>query len=148
MSTNRVADRVGYRLKRAQQALRAAMNDTLRERGITTAQYAALSALEGAEPLSGAELARRCFVTPQTMNGIVVGLERARWVERIPHPEHGRVIETHLTEAGSTLLRGAHRAVLAIEERMLGGMDAAERWRLGEALRRCTENLAESSAWS
>lgn len=137
-------DFVGYQLKRAQQALRSAMDAALRERGITTPQYAALTALEADEPLSGAEMARRCFVTPQTMNGIVVGLEQAALVERTPHPDHGRVIETHLTEAGRVLLRDAHQAVLVIEERMLAGMSAAERRRLAVLLRCCTKNLETS----
>lgn len=140
----RVAERVGYRLKRAQQALRAAMESSLRERGITTAQYAALSALEDGEPLSGAELARRCFVTPQTMNGILGGLEGAELVVRRAHPEHGRVIETHLTAAGRARLREAHRAVLAIESRMLTGLSAGERRQLAEALHRCADNLDET----
>ncbi len=144
--TDRVADRVGYQLKRTQQAFRSAMDSALRERGITTAQYAALSALEAGEPLSGAELARRSFVTPQTMNAIVVGMEQAGMVERIPHPEHGRVIETHLTGVGRVLLRDAHRAVLGIEERMLAGMDAGERRQLAAILRHCAERLSESSA--
>jgi hypothetical protein len=91
--SNQLADRVGYQLKRAQQALRTAMDEGLRAQGITTPQYAALTALAADEPLSGAELARRCFVTAQTMNAILVGLERARLVERTPHAEHGRVID-------------------------------------------------------
>jgi DNA-binding MarR family transcriptional regulator len=144
-TTDKVMDRVGYQLKRAQQALRTRMDGALREQGITTAQYAALSALEAEAPLSGAELARRCFVTPQTMSAIVVRLEQARLVERIPHAEHGRVIETHLSDTGRALLHDAHRVVLAIEERMLAGIDTAERRRFTEALRRCAGNLAENS---
>src|SRR3712207_8022525 len=67
--------RVGYELKRAQHALRSEMDGALRGVGLTTPQYAALSVLEGEEGISGALLARRCFVTPQTMNGILVNLE-------------------------------------------------------------------------
>lgn len=139
--TSGVEGRPGYQLKRAQQALRAAMDDALRAMGITTAQYAALSALDGREPMSGAEMARRCFVTPQTMNGILVNLEQAGWVQRVPHAEHGRVIQTHLTDAGRAVLLRADAAVLVIEERMLAGFSDAERGALGNALRRCADNL-------
>ena len=65
------------------------MDKALREVCMTTAQYAALSALEAAPGLSGAELARRSLVTPQTMNAILVNLEAAGLVVRRPHPEHG-----------------------------------------------------------
>jgi DNA-binding MarR family transcriptional regulator len=138
---DRVEDRVGYQLKRAQQALRTAMDEGLRAQGMTTPQYAALAALDADEPLSGAELARRCFVTAQTMNAILVGLERARLVERAPHREHGRIIEVRLTKRGRARLRDAHKTVFEVEERMLSDMTEAARRRLNETLRRLVENL-------
>ena len=137
-------NRVGYQLKRAQQALRTAMDEGLRAQGMTTPQYAALTALEADEPLSGAELARRCFVTAQTMNAILVGLEGGRLVERAPHAQHGRVIEARLTKRGRAKLHDAHKTVFRIEERMLSGMAAAERRRLNEILRQLVENLSTS----
>ena len=142
---NHGVDRIGYRLKRAQQALRGAMDAALRP-ALTTAQYATLSALEAGDVVSGAELARRGFVTPQTMNAILVGLAEAGLVERVPHPEHGRVIETHLTASGRKTLRDAHRVVLAIEERMLRGLGPKKRHRLADALQRCADNLSEDGA--
>ena len=145
-SSTHESERIGYSLKRAQQALRSAMDTALRDHGVTTPQYSALVALEGGEPLSGAVLARRCFVTPQTMNGIIVALEKSEWVTRAPHAEHGRVIETRLTSSGGELLRKAHKAVGEIEEVMLRGLSAAQHRTLGDALRRCTENLEQGSA--
>ena len=53
-----VESKVGYQMKRAQHALRFEMDRALREVGMTTAQYAALSTLEAAPGLSAAELAR------------------------------------------------------------------------------------------
>jgi DNA-binding MarR family transcriptional regulator len=144
-TSDRVMDRVGYQLKRAQQALRTAMDEGLRAQGITTPQYAVLTALEADEPLSGAELARRCFVTAQTMNAILVGLERARLVERTPHSEHGRVIEAHLTKRGRAKLLNAHQTVFRIEERMLSGMTAEGRRTMNETLRQFVENLSTIS---
>jgi len=144
--SDQLADRVGYQLKRAQQALRTAMDEGLRAQGITTPQYAALTALAADEPLSGAELARRCFVTAQTMNAILVGLERARLVERTPHAEHGRVIDARLTKRGRAKLQDAHQTVIGIEERMLAEMTAAGRRRLNETLRQLVENLRTPQA--
>jgi DNA-binding MarR family transcriptional regulator len=145
MSTaDRVTDLVGHQLKRAQQALRTAMDQGLRAQGLTTPQYAALTHLEADEPLSGAELARRCFVTAQTMNAILVGLERARLVERTAHAKHGRVIEARLTKRGRAKVQGAHRTVFGIEERMLFKITPAQRRRLNETLRRLVENLSTS----
>src|ERR1700720_1870518 len=112
------------------------------DRGLTTPQYAALTHLEADEPLSGAELARRCFVTAQTMNAILAGLERARLVERAPHANHCRVIEARLRKRGRAKVQGAHATVLGIEERMLSTIAAAGRRTLNETLRRLVENLS------
>jgi DNA-binding MarR family transcriptional regulator len=133
---------VGYQMKRAQHALRLAMDGALRGVGLTTPQYAALSVLEEEAGLSGAALARRCFVTPQTMNQILMNLQGSGMVERRPHPEHGRVLSVYLTRKGAELVALAHGEVEAIEERMLAGLDRGERYRLLEALRGCAESLA------
>jgi DNA-binding MarR family transcriptional regulator len=136
-----VTERVGYQLKRAQHALRSAMDRDLRDIGLTTPQYAALSALSSAGRLSGAELARRCFVTPQTMNAIVVKLEAEQMIARAAHAEHGRVIEAQLTREGRVVLRRAHSAVKTIEARMVKGLSKLQRERLIVALRHCAGNL-------
>ena len=137
-----LARRVGYQMKRAEHALRLEMDAALRGVGLTTPQYAALSVLEGEAGLSGAALARRCFVTPQTMNKILMNLEGAGMVERRPHPEHGRVLSAYLTEKGAELVALAHGEVEAIEESMLSGLDREGRSRLLEDLRGCAESLA------
>ncbi|MGH3147177.1 MAG: MarR family winged helix-turn-helix transcriptional regulator [Rubrobacter sp.] len=141
MEAERLGGRIGYQLKRVEHALRLEMDAALREGGMTTPQYAALSVLEEAPGLSGAALARRCFVTPQTMNQILIKLESAGMVERRPHPEHGRVLSAYLTKKGAKLVSRAHGVVETIEERMLAGLGRKKRERLLEALRRCVESL-------
>lgn len=131
-------------MKRAQHALRSEMDGALREVGLTTPQYAALLVVEGEEGLSGALLARRCFVTPQTMNGILINLERAGLLERRAHPEHGRVLQAYLTGDGERMLSRAHALVEAIEEQMLGDLTEGERARLLAVLRGCADALERS----
>ncbi len=133
--------RVGYELKRAQHELRLGMDGVLRGMGLTTPQYAALAVLEGEEGLSGAELARRCFVTPQTMNGIVVNLENARLLERRQHPEHGRVLQAYLTSDGEGVVSRAHALVEDIEGLMLGTLTEDEQGNLLSVLRGCADAL-------
>src|SRR5215213_10460163 len=137
---------VGYQMKRAQHALRLAMDSALRGVGLTTPQYAALSVLEEEAGLSGAALARRCFVTPQTMNQILMNLQGSEMVERRPHPEHGRVLSVYLTSKGAGLVAQAHGEVRSIEERMLSRLDREERSQLLETLRRCADSLSTKRA--
>lgn len=134
---------VGYALKRAQHALRLRIDEELKEVELTTPQYAVLSVLEEAPGLSGAALARRSFVTPQTMNVIVTKLERAGLIKRSPHPEHGRVLRAYLTGKGRDLVSGAHEKVEAVEDCMLAGLSQEDRARLAETLNECADALKE-----
>ncbi len=137
-----VEHHIGYLIKGVQQAIRQRIDDELRHLNLSISQYAALNALERSEQLSNAELARACFVTPQTMQQLVKGLEREGWIDRWPHPEHGRIIQTHLTEQGRAVLKKAHRLVEAIEETMVKGLSKLSRERLAVDLKQCQDNLA------
>jgi DNA-binding MarR family transcriptional regulator len=138
----RVTDHPGYLLKRAQAALNAAMAGALREHGATLSQYAVLTALDEEPGLSNAGLARRSFVTPQTMNQVLRELEQKGWVARHPHPGHARILQADLTPAGRTALGGCHRAVTAIEEQMLAPLAPGDVKQFAAALRACIQALS------
>lgn len=142
---DRLEHQIGYQLKRTQQALRLKMDDALRGIGLTTPQYAVLSLLESATGLSNADLARRAFVTPQTMNVMVAKMETAGLVARRPHPTHGRVQETLLTEQALQVLVLAHPLVDAIVQRMLASLERDDQRHLLMALHACASAL-ESDA--
>jgi DNA-binding MarR family transcriptional regulator len=105
----------GYLLRQAWHAFRTAMETALRPHGLTSPQYAVLSVLARSPGASNADLARACNTTPQAMNGVLATLERARMIERRPHPTHGRILQVTLTEEGHRNLEAAHPAVRALE---------------------------------
>jgi DNA-binding MarR family transcriptional regulator len=109
---------VGFALKQAQHALRTRLDGRLREIGLTMPQYEVLACLQGKAGASNATLARNAFVTPQTMQAILVALERSGFITRTAHPEHGRVLETELTISGRGILKTASRIVADAEERV------------------------------
>ena len=109
---------IGFTLKLAQQALRTHLDAALQQIGLTTAQYAVLTFLEVEPGASNAALAGRASVTPQTMQGIVVALERSGFVVRTPHRDHGRVQTTGLSTGGRAVLRAASRIVADAEARL------------------------------
>lgn len=139
--TSRVTDSPKYLLKRAQAALYAALAGALRQHGVTVAQWAVLTVLDEEPGLSNADLARRAFVTPQTMNQVLRELEEKRWVTRRPHPGHGRIRQAGLTADGRAVLRACHQASGAIEEQMLAPLSAEQRRQLEAALRACIDAL-------
>ena len=136
-----VAKRLGYALKRAQHALRLSMDDALRPLGLTTPQYAVLSAVEVQPGMSNASLARAAFVTAQTMQGVLANLERAGLLERRPDPTHGRVLRSELTEHGRGVLTQAHSAVGVLEDAMTASLGEAEAARLAATLSQCADDL-------
>jgi DNA-binding MarR family transcriptional regulator len=138
--------RVGYLIKRAQAVLHDAMVDALGSHHLTVTQFAVLTALDEEPGLSNADLARRTFVTPQSMHAVLQELERLQFVVRGPHPQHRRVLQAALTEAGRRTLTSAATAVDAIEEQMLHDLSNPARSRLGSALSSCIDSLTETPA--
>ena len=136
---------VGYQLKRTQHALRIQMDNALREVGLTTPQYAALSAIEETPGLSGNKIARRCFVTPQTMNLILANLDSAGLIVRHPHPEYGRILQAYLTPVGENRLRESHHKIVAIEERIAADFTEDQRLQLIQALKTCANALGTNA---
>jgi len=130
-------------IRKAQHSLRVETDHALRNAGMTAPQYFALAALAAQPGLSGAALARRCFVTPQTMTGVIANLAANGLITRQADPEHGRVIQTHLTAQGSALLAKARVLVERVEANMLRDIDPVEREALMDLLLQCAEALAK-----
>lgn len=117
---------IGYLLRQAQGAFRAAGDAALADTGLTLPQYGVLSwlVIEGA--LSGAELARLSMQTPQTLDSVIKNLERNGLVARTPDPVHGRILRVALTEEGRRRAAAAKRRIDALERRLTAGLGAAE----------------------
>jgi DNA-binding MarR family transcriptional regulator len=143
MRSGGVEQRLGMLIKRAEQALISAKTKALRPLGLTVPQYAALLMLHERPGVSGAELARLCAVTPQTMNTIVTNLEEKRLLERRSHPIHSHVLETTLTSRGRDVLERADRAALAVEKRLADAFHADERKAFKELLSRSVDALVD-----
>ena len=128
---------VGYVLKQVQAALHAAMDGVLRPLGLTVAQYACLELLGQDPGLSNSELARRAFVTRQSMNLVLRRLQERGLLTRPDHAAHGRELPTKLTRAGQATLRKASVAVRAVEQQLFSPLSQAQQRRLRDDLAAC-----------
>ena len=117
---------LGYLLKEASSALRAAMEDVLRPLGMTVTHYSCLELLAQRPGLSNSELARGAFVTRQSMNVLLQALERDGYVSRPAQAPVGKVLPTRLTPRGRRSLEKASAAVRSVELRMLAGLSKSE----------------------
>lgn len=134
---------LGYLLKEASSALRAAMESVLRPLGLTITHYSCLELLAQRPGLSNSELARGAFVTRQSMNVLLQALEREGQVIRPTDAAVGKTLPARLTPHGRQVLEQASAAVRAVELRMLAGLadhDQAEARRvLGVMIRSLRE---------
>lgn len=133
--------RIGHAVKRAEQALMARKSQALRAVDLTVAQYSALMILAENPGLSGAQLARRCFVTPQTMAAILTNLEAKELVTRRASSVHSNVFQATLTRRGRALMRKADRLAVEIESSLAGAFTPAEQDQLMALLERVTAML-------
>lgn len=136
----------GFAIAQAYRMQRHAMDDALRDLGLTTPQWGTLACLGQMEGVSGADMARIHHLTPQTMHTILHNLEDDGLIVRDPHPKHGTVLLVRLTELGQERLAEATRRVEAIQEQMVSDLSDEERALLVELLGRCTQTLASSGA--
>ncbi|GHB19254.1 MULTISPECIES: MarR family winged helix-turn-helix transcriptional regulator [Streptomyces] len=117
---------LGYLLKEASSALRAAMEEVLRPLGMSVTHYSCLELLAQRPGLSNSELARGAFVTRQSMNVLLQALERDGYVTRPAKAPVGKALPTRLTPSGRRSLGAATAAVRSVEVRMLAGMTETE----------------------
>ncbi len=132
---------LGALIRQAQQALRRALDAALRDLGVTTPQFSVLNVLADRPGISGAELARASMLTPQTVNGILVALERSGAIVRRPHAGDSRVLCSELTPTGQALLATALTRVDAVERTMTASLSAAQVDELRRHLAVCTAAL-------
>lgn len=118
---------LGYLLKEASSALRAAMEEVLRPLGMTITHYSCLELLAQRPGLSNSGLARGAFVTRQSMNVLLQTLERDGYVTRPAKAPVGKALPTQLTPRGRRSLAKASAAVRSVEVRMLTGLTETER---------------------
>jgi len=136
---------ISYVIARLERAVRREIARLVGPRGLSVAQYTTLSILRSRSGLSNAQLARRLWVTPQSMNEVIAALERAGLIERVPDADNRRILRTALTAQGRETLAACDADILDMERRMLGGMSDEDHDRLVETLTACARRLGDVS---
>ena len=133
---------VSYALARLHQRVLAGISERVGPYGLTTLQFTTLSILSrhGA-PLSTSQLARRAFMTPQSMSEVTHALERKGLIKRNPHPNHRRTLPAALTAKGRRVLAECDTAVAEFEDAMLEGFSEKDRAALLDMVKAAVRNL-------
>jgi DNA-binding MarR family transcriptional regulator len=96
--------------------------------------------------LSNAQLARRANVTAQSMNGLVLALEKAGYIERTADPENARVLKCYALPAGVALMQKSVSNVCDAFDSAVSALSARDRAELRRLLRLLIEKVHVDSA--
>ena len=129
-----------YLVKSLEAANRSQMDALLRDASVTTMQYLTLGVLLEHEALSGAALARRTFVKPQSMQDIIQALEAKGYIERKRPQEDRRERVISITDSGAALMRQLESRVAAFDTALCDDFSAAEEAQFRNLLRRAGVN--------
>src|SRR3954466_9920372 len=114
------------RIRRTEQALMAHHEAVLRGYGLTMTQYTVLLTLSREDGMSGAQIARACGVTQQTMATVLTGLQNKGLITREPSPLHAKVMIVRLTEPGRQLRHRAYQEVIVLERALTDAFAPAD----------------------
>src|SRR4051812_4809594 len=134
--------RISYALARLHQLVFSSVSEVAARHGLTALQFTTLSVLNrhGA-PLSSSQLARRSFMTAQSMHEVIYRLEKDGLIERTPHPDHGRKLPASLTAKGRRVLAACEAAVADFETTMLRGFNKSDRVTFLNVVKSAVHNL-------
>ncbi len=109
---------LAYLVRQASVALRTAMDRALHDVDATGPQFMVLTMIVAYPGLSGADLAKLTFLTPQTINVIVGNLERDGAIVKTAHATHGRILRLHATAKGQSLLKRCRAHVAEVDAKL------------------------------
>jgi DNA-binding MarR family transcriptional regulator len=130
-----------YLLSQAAHGLLQRLAQTLAEQKVTAKQYTVLSIVKDRQPVSSSELSRRFFVTPQSMNEVVAGLEKAGLLSRTEDPNNRRVLGIRLTKAGRDVIARCDSIVDRLESEAFASLPKTQLRELRTALRTVLDDV-------
>jgi DNA-binding MarR family transcriptional regulator len=133
---------IAYAIARLQQRILAGVTERVAPYDLTTLQFTTLSILNRhGSPLSTSQLARRAFMTPQSMSEVIHALEDKGFIKRNPDPNHRRTLPATLTPKGRRVLAECEKAVTAYEDSMFQGFTEENRKTFSEMVKEAVRNL-------
>ncbi len=140
------AEALGLLVKETQALLHQRMDEELRPLGLSVPQYACLVALAGEPGITASDLARRAFVSRQSMNVLLQGLEARGLIERAADAGPRRERAAQVTAEASALTARAREAVAAVATRMTAGLEPRDQERLRGLLQTARDALYAETA--
>ena len=136
----------GYTIKQVQQQIHTAMEDALRPLSLSLSQYNVLKTLEATSPVTGAELSRKAFVTPQTMHTVLTTMERKELIVRTAISGNAKSFDISNTDKGVSALSNADEALVKLFNRANSTLTPSEYDELEHLLKKLSLGLRVSNS--
>ena len=130
-------------MRRVLLGFKARLDEELRSHNVTTAQLRFLTEVKERPGSSGAQMARACYVTPQSAQAMMVRAVQHGWVVRGKNAENDRLVTARLTPAGERLLAYADAALARFEQEVWSGVAVQDLHAMNEVLERGLRNLGD-----
>jgi DNA-binding MarR family transcriptional regulator len=129
------------KMKRILLAFRTRVDEELRPQGVTLAQLQVLFAVRSHPRSSGAQLARTCYITPQSAQSLLKHLEDGGLIVRGKDPVNDRIVTMSITDAGERLAQSIEKSSQPLHRELWRGIADDELQQLNDLLERCLANL-------
>jgi len=130
-----------FYLNQANHSVRSRFEAALGELEMTAIQYTVLSVIGRHPGLSSSELSRRFYVTPQTMNELIGGLQRRDLIIREADPSNRRILRMRVTPVGAATLERCDAIADKVERDVFDDMSDGEYEMLARLTRKLAQNL-------
>ena len=127
VSTRYLRTLVGYNARRASLAIVEVFMQRMAVYGLKVVDFSVLSLVAHNPGVTSRQLCATLNVLPPNMVGLIAALEQRGLIERRPHPNDGRAMGVHLSEAGAALTTQAEQTAAQLEEDATSRLTATER---------------------
>ncbi|MDB6062092.1 MAG: transcriptional regulator [Verrucomicrobiaceae bacterium] len=136
-------EHVGYLLRNLVHGLRQATETAFRQAGLelSMTHLGTLFRIYTDPGLPGAQLAKKLYITAQSMNEVLKTLEDGALVERQPHPDNQRAHRWFITDAGFDKLMSSGEYSNSVFEQMQSQLSKEEKVQFIDLLKRCIAGL-------
>lgn len=133
--------RTTYMLARLSRLVQRELEQRLVHFELTVPAFTTLSVLLRRPGLSNAQLARRAYITPQSMQDVLRSLEARGLVSRSPDRHNRRILRARLTTRGRRLALEADTVAADIETAMFDGVPEQAHADFAHTMRHCISTL-------
>ncbi len=127
---------LGYHARRASLAIVGRFMEDMAPHGLRPVDFSVLTLIAQNPGITSRQICAALAIQPPNLVGLVGSLQQRELIERRPHPNDGRAVGLHLTQAGKALHNAACATASAAEARAATALTPREQATLVRLLRK------------